>query len=129
MRAVPQGAGVPLSFGAYLRQSRILRGLSVAEVAEATKLPAKLIEGLEHDDPTACGDRAYAVLAARSCAAFIGLDPDDTALRLQEQIRLSGPPPVARSLPERLWRKRPAPLIWVLLALTLAACLFLFLER
>ena len=129
MRPVPQGAGGSLSFGAYLRQSRVLRGLSVAEVAKATRLPQKLVDGLENDDVSALTDRAYALLAARSCAAFIGLDPDDTALRLEEQIRLSGPPRPSRSLWEQLWSRRPPPAVWILVLLTVLACALLFLAR
>ena len=115
MRAVSQGARDTLSsFGAWLRQSRTLRGLELSEVAAATKLSARVVEALEADDLGTLMDRAHSLLIARACAAAIGLDPEETALRLEEQL---GPPTEG---PRR--GKRPLarePLVWVVLAVTL----------
>lgn len=125
MREVPEADGQALSFGAYLRQSRLLRELSLQEVATATKLPVRVIEALEADE---IPDRAHALLAARSCAAAIGLDPEETALRLEEELQRS--PARARASWFRrrgFWEKRE-PLVWVVLAVTLLACVALFIR-
>src|SRR5260221_2985761 len=71
MREVPQGPRHALSFGAYLKQSRTLRELSLDDVATATRLPPRILEALEADDFTPLQDRAYALLVAPPCAAAI----------------------------------------------------------
>ena len=81
-----------------MRQSRVLRELSLAEVAAATRLSPRAVEALEAGDYGALKDRAYALLVARSCAAAIGLDPEETALRLLEDLQLSAPPNRLREL-------------------------------
>jgi transcriptional regulator with XRE-family HTH domain len=64
------------SFGARLRRHREDRGVSLAEVAEQTKIKASLLEGLERDDisqwPAGIFRRAY----VRAYAAAIGVDPE-----------------------------------------------------
>jgi cytoskeletal protein RodZ len=113
-----------LSFGAYLRQSRTLRELSLDEVASATKLPARILTALEADDFASLQDRAYALLVARSCATAIGLDPEETALRLEEQLQQQEPAVAARApLWKRVWERRSRePLVWMIVAVTLFAC-------
>src|SRR5690348_1727853 len=110
-----------MSFGAWLRQSRMLRELSLDEVATATKLPARVVEALEQDELT---DRAHALNVARACAAAIGLDPDETALRLEEEL------PLAAS-PKPFWRAGPArqPAFWIVVGVTVAACVALMFWR
>lgn len=118
MRAVSQGAGDALSsFGAWLRQSRTLRGLALAEIATQTRLAPRVIEALEADDFAALADRAHALLVARACAVAIGLDPEEAALRLEEQL---GPPAETPRAKER--RLPREPVVWIVLALTLLAC-------
>jgi cytoskeletal protein RodZ len=107
-----------------------LRALSVEEVAAATRLPARIVEALETDDWHALRDRGYALLVARSCAGAIGLDPDETALRLEEALRKSEGPSRPAPLLQRLWRARPRePLVWVIVSVTLALCMALLLWR
>ena len=122
MREVPQGNGRALSFGAYLRQSRKLREMSLEEVATATKLPARVVAALEADD---LKDHAHALLVARACASAIGLDPEETALRLEEDFQRRQGVPVKVS-PVRLWERLPRePMVWIIVAVTLAACIAL----
>ncbi len=132
MREGPAGDGDALSFGAYLKQSRVLRELSLDEVATATKLPARIIAALEADDHSgALQDRNYALLVARSCAAAIGLDPEETALRLEEGLQ-SLYPERHGELPwwRRAGKARPRePLVWVIVAVTLLAIAALLLYR
>jgi len=120
-----------LSFGAYLKQSRTLRELSLDDVATATRLPPRILEALEADDFTPLQDRAYALLVARSCAAAIGLDPEETSLRLEEQLQQLEPGTAEHApLWKRLWDARPRePLVWAIVAVTLLACAALLFKR
>src|SRR5262245_2276879 len=65
------------SFGARVRQHREGRGVTVAEIAEQTKIKASLLNGLERDDisqwPAGIFRRAY----VRAYATAIGFDPDE----------------------------------------------------
>ena len=131
MREVPQGDGDALSFGAYLRQSRVLRELSLEEVATATKLPARMVAALEADDHVALQDRAHAILVAKACASAIGLDPEETALRLEEDFQRGRQGvPVKVSPLGRLWDRRPRePMVWIVVVVTVLACLALLFRR
>ena len=125
MREVPQGDGDALSFGAYLRQSRVLRELSVDEVAAVTKLPARVIASLEADE---LRDHAHALLVARACASAIGLDPEDTALRLEEDFQRATPAQHGLAWWQRVARPR-SPAVWIVVAITLLACIALLFLR
>jgi cytoskeletal protein RodZ len=131
MREVPQGDGDPLSFGAYLKQNRVMRGLSLEEVALTTKVPARILAALEADDFKALGDGGHALLIARSCAAAIGLDPEDTALRLEEELQRQKPATAARPPSwKRLWAAAPRePLVWIVVGVTLILCAVVLLRR
>jgi cytoskeletal protein RodZ len=121
---VHQYGAMPL--GAYLKSSRMLRELSLEEVATATRLPLRVVAALEADEVP---DRSHAILAVRAYATAIGLDPDETALRLEEQLQRSMPPPPVPRW-KRLWRARPRePLVWIVVAATVVACVALLLWR
>jgi hypothetical protein len=127
---VLEGAGVPLSFGAYLKQSRVLRELTLDEVARATKLPARIVAALEADDWKILHDPKYAQLAARSVATAIGLDQEETALRLEEALLPAEPPPGRAPRWRRLWDACPRePWVWAVVCATLLACAVLLLRR
>ena len=117
-----------MSFGAYLKQSRVLRELSLEEVATATRLQTRILSALEADDFADLQDRAHALLVVRSYATAIGLDPEETALRLTEELQ-GREPPVAERKPfsRRLWERRSRdPLVWIILAATVIAIAALF---
>ncbi len=108
-----------------------MRELSLDEVAGATKLPVRLLAALEAEDWAALQDRAHALFVARSVASAIGLDPDETALRLEEQLQQSVPP-LARRAPlwKRLWSARPRePIVWLVVGVTALVCAVLLLWR
>jgi len=119
-----------VSFGAYLRQSRMLRELSLEEVAKATRVPQRVIEAMEAGDYAVLRDRQYALLVVRSCAAAIGLDPEETALRLEEELQKAEAPAAKPAAWRKLARKVPRePVVWVILGVTLALCVALLLLR
>jgi cytoskeletal protein RodZ len=108
-----------------------MRGLSLEEVALATKVPARIVAALEADDFKALGDGGHALLIARSCAAAIGLDPEETALRLEEELQRRRPAAAAGpTLWKRLWSAAPRePLVWIVVAVTLILCATVLLRR
>src|SRR5262245_35698120 len=69
---------MPESFGARLRQQREQQQITVASIAEQTKISVTLLEALERDDvshwPTGIFRRAF----MRAYAQAIHLDPDAT---------------------------------------------------
>jgi transcriptional regulator with XRE-family HTH domain len=67
---------MPTGFGARMRQQREAQGVSLARIAEDTKIKLSLLEALERDEvshwPTGIFRRAY----LRAYAQAIGLDPE-----------------------------------------------------
>lgn len=82
-----------VAFGRHLVRERELRGLSVEDVARATRLPASAIEAIESGDPVRTPHRAYVIVYLRGYAAAVGLDADDVVLRYEEAL---GPPAEAQ---------------------------------
>ena len=136
----------PHSFGAWLRRSRELRGLSLDEVIVASRLPKGVVAALEADDTGAMPDRAYALQFTRAVALCVGLDPEDAALRYEEWLALlppatlPPPPRVAETRAGRLWARTRSiaraplrvsrdPLVWGVLAATAIAIAAMLLRR
>ncbi|MGI9135979.1 MAG: helix-turn-helix domain-containing protein [Candidatus Nanopelagicales bacterium] len=68
-----------MTVGSRLRAAREHAGLSVADVAAATRMRATIIEAMEADDFSLCGGAAYARGQVRMMAPIIGLDADEMA--------------------------------------------------
>jgi cytoskeletal protein RodZ len=64
-----------LSIGTTLAEARESAGLSLEEVAAATRIRRTLILGIENDDFSACGGDFYARGHLRNIAVAVGLDP------------------------------------------------------
>ncbi len=69
--------GTPQSFGARLRRERERRKISIASIAESTKILGALLEGLERDDVSRWPIGFYRRAFIRAYAASVGLDQDD----------------------------------------------------
>ncbi len=63
--------------GERIAAARVSRGLTVDDVAEATKLRTLIIEAIERDDYSISGGDAYLVGHLRMIADVVGLDGDD----------------------------------------------------
>src|SRR5215207_441759 len=61
--------------GAALTAARTARGLSVEDVAAATRIRASIIRSMEADDFGACGGTVYARGHLRTIAQVVGTDP------------------------------------------------------
>lgn len=66
------------AFGPNLRRHRNKRGVTLKEIADATKISVNLLEGLERNDFRAWPGGIYARAYVRQYAVAIGIDPDAT---------------------------------------------------
>ena len=73
-------------FGRYLAQQRELRGLSLEQISDATKLSLTTLRALEGDDSKRWPERVFLVGAVRAYAKAVGLSPEETILRLHEAL-------------------------------------------
>jgi cytoskeleton protein RodZ len=64
-----------VSIGETLTAARESAGLSVEDVAEATRIRRTLVQAIEHDDFAPCGGDFYARGHIRTIAATVGADP------------------------------------------------------
>jgi cytoskeletal protein RodZ len=64
-----------VSIGKTLAEARESAGLSVDEVAHATRIRRTLVAGIEQDDYSACGGDFYARGHIRTIATKVGVDP------------------------------------------------------
>ncbi|RDV84755.1 helix-turn-helix domain-containing protein [Ammonifex thiophilus] len=78
-----------MSLGERLREAREAKGLSVEEVAEATKIRSKYLRALEEEDFELLPGRVYAKAFLRTYARFLGLDE----IQLAQEFDSLWPPP------------------------------------
>jgi len=76
-----EARGCEFSIGAYLARERRLRGISVGELAELTKIPTRSIERMEagafDGDPD-----GFVRGFVRTIAVGLGLDPEEAVMRM-----------------------------------------------
>jgi transcriptional regulator with XRE-family HTH domain len=75
----------PNDFAFWLRRQRELRGISIRQIADRTKVAAALFEALERGDLSRWPAGLYRRAFVRGYAQAIGLDPDDV---VQDFVRL-----------------------------------------
>jgi hypothetical protein len=83
VRGVPEAAAVE-SVGRYLARQRLLRGISLEDLAVLTRIPRRSLERLE----AGAFDRqpdGFARGFVRTVALALGLDPDEAVLRLMSE--------------------------------------------
>lgn len=69
------------SIGSYLRRERELRGVSLAEVADITRIPLKQLEKLEDDRLAELPGEVFIKGYLKAYARAVGLDVDDVLAR------------------------------------------------
>lgn len=116
-------AGEP--FGAWLRQARELRGLSLDDVAASTKIRRTALESLEADDAVNLPSPVFVTGMVRSYARAVGLAPDEAALRYQEHRQAAVGESAGDAEPERARRVWPFVAAAVVAAAAAAALVFL----
>lgn len=66
------------AYGPNLRRIRLQRGISLEQIAEATKVPVELWAALERNDVSRWPSGIFARAYVRQYAYAIGVDPDST---------------------------------------------------
>jgi cytoskeletal protein RodZ len=90
------------SFGEKLRRERELRGVSLREIADGTKIGLRFLQALEEDRVEALPGGLFPRAFARQYALFLGLDPERTVADFvaahgeAAPERKPAPPPVRR---------------------------------
>src|SRR5436189_1482991 len=90
-------------FGGKLRQARERRGISLRQIAAATKISAAALEALERNDISKLPGGIFSRAFVRSYAVEVGLDPDDTVGEFLERFNQEPAPTaeaVAAAVPE-----------------------------
>lgn len=62
--------------GEAIRQARLAKGLTLDDLANATKIRALVIDSMENNDFSPCGGRIYARGQIRGLAVYLGIEPD-----------------------------------------------------
>lgn len=89
-----------MSFGENLRRERELRGVSLREIAEATKISVRFLDALEHDRIDVLPGGLFPRAFVRQYARHLGLDAERL---VDEFVHATG------AEPERVARHPPAP--------------------
>lgn len=84
-----------MSFGARMRHERERKKITIAEIAESTKILGALLEGLENDDVSRWPTGFYRRAFMRAYAGAIGLEPETTVKEFLERF----PDPEDKPLP------------------------------
>jgi len=72
-----------MSFGENLRRERELRGISLHEIAEATKISARFLHALEQDRLEVLPGGLFPRAFVKQYARYLGLDPEKVAAEFQ----------------------------------------------
>jgi cytoskeleton protein RodZ len=92
----------PFSIGGYLKAQRKIRGIGLEELSVRTRIPLRSLVRLE--DGAFDGDPDGFVRGfVRTVAAGLGLDPDDTLMRMLAEPAASKATRVRVGLPGRAW--------------------------
>jgi transcriptional regulator with XRE-family HTH domain len=75
----------PTTLGSWLRRERERRGITLAQIAEDTKVAVPLLQGLEADDLSRWPGGIFRRAFARSYATAIGLDAEMVVQRIEEE--------------------------------------------
>src|ERR1700704_5346649 len=76
----------PGDFGRRLREARERRGVSLRQIANATKIGMSALEALEHNDISRLPGGIFSRAFVRSYAIEVGLDPESTIEEFVAQI-------------------------------------------
>ena len=77
----PERAAAGATFGDELRREREIRGISLKEIAEATKVSQRLLEAIEKDDYRYLPAPVFTRGFVREYARYLGLDDDEMVSR------------------------------------------------
>lgn len=88
------------SFGEELRREREIRGISLKEIADATKISKRFLDALERNDHKTLPAPVFTRGFVREYARYVGLNAEEMVNRYNfaaaNDDRIEKPPPVAR---------------------------------
>ena len=105
--------------GAYLRAVREHRGLSLADLAETTRISKTYLQGLEDGDLSVLPSRPFAIGYVRSYATALGIDGDAAAARFKKEAP-DFSEPLRNPIGVKHEKTRRNPLIFAVIALILS---------
>ena len=88
---MPEDSLLPQGVGPQLRLAREKRGLSIEDIAEATRISQRHIATIEAGDFATLPGRTYAVGFARSIAKTVGLDQEEVCAKVRAELDDMGP--------------------------------------
>jgi cytoskeletal protein RodZ len=117
--------------GAFLTAARERRGASRDEAIAQTRIPAHYIRMIESDNYSAISDQLYVLPFIRRYAQFLGLDPEEIAIRFVREVQRAESNVIRISQPIVERRRRSRGHLWLLAtgAILLAIAAGLYLRR
>jgi len=109
------GASELASFGEELRREREIRGISLKEIADATKISKRFLEAIERNDHKTLPAPVFTRGFVREYARYVGLNTEDMVNRYNfaaaSDDRIEKPPPLEKypQTPVRDITPKPAP--------------------
>jgi transcriptional regulator with XRE-family HTH domain len=99
--STPQGGASQLaSFGEELRREREIRGISLKEISDATKISKRFLEALERNDHSTLPAPVFTRGFVREYARYVGLNAEDMVNRYNfaasNDDRIEKPPQIER---------------------------------
>lgn len=88
-----------IDFGARLREARERKGISLRQIAGATKISVAALEALERNDISRLPGGIFSRAFVRSYAIEVGLDPDETVRQFLAHFAGEPAPPIAPGMP------------------------------
>lgn len=119
----PAGPAAGESFGHYLMRERELRGFSLQQISDQTRIGVGNLKALEADDRSRLPARVFVLGYIRAYAQAIGLSPDEAVLRFEEQSQKEGPP-AAEAVRQRSKKGLIVALVFLVAALVGGAAWF-----
>lgn len=111
----PGGASELASFGEELRREREIRGISLKEIADATKISKRFLDALERNDHKTLPAPVFTRGFVREYARYVGLNVEEMVNRYNfaaaNDDRIEKPPQVEKyaKVPPRDISPKPAP--------------------
>ncbi|HET8797146.1 MAG TPA: RodZ domain-containing protein [Thermoanaerobaculia bacterium] len=103
------------SFGEDLRREREIRGISLKEISDATKISKRFLEALERNDHRTLPAPVFTRGFVREYARYVGLNADEMVSRYNfaasKDDRIEKPPPIEKyaAVPPRDITPKPQP--------------------
>ncbi len=119
-RAGPSEKDYP-AIGEYLRAVREHNGLTIAELAQATRISKTYLQALEEGDGSRLPSRPFAIGYVRSYAKALGLDDEAAATRYKLETPSSEPEALRNPIGVKHEKTHKSPLVLAAVLLAVAA--------